>query len=89
MPALTLNTRRSRGSRAAGIPATLGCLAALVAAPALAQAGADGEWTMPAKDYASTRFSGLSEITPATRRGCAGVDSLPACSAGTRANRWW
>ena len=23
----------------------------------------DGQWTMPAKDYASTRFSGLSEIT--------------------------
>src|SRR6059058_4970956 len=22
----------------------------------------DGQWTMPAKDYASTRFSGLSEI---------------------------
>jgi PQQ-dependent dehydrogenase (methanol/ethanol family) len=25
----------------------------------------DGQWTMPAKDYASTRFSGLSEITTA------------------------
>ena len=25
----------------------------------------DGQWTMPAKDYASTRYSGLSEITPA------------------------
>jgi alcohol dehydrogenase (cytochrome c) len=22
----------------------------------------DGQWTMPAKDYASTRFSGLNEI---------------------------
>src|SRR5215210_7040868 len=22
----------------------------------------DGQWTMPAKDYASTRFSGLSDI---------------------------
>jgi PQQ-dependent dehydrogenase (methanol/ethanol family) len=25
----------------------------------------DGNWTMPAKDYAATRFSGLNEITPA------------------------
>ncbi|MEA3082106.1 MAG: lanthanide-dependent methanol dehydrogenase [Sphingomonadales bacterium] len=25
----------------------------------------DGNWTMPGKDYSSTRFSGLSEITPA------------------------
>src|SRR5436305_7483731 len=23
----------------------------------------DGQWTMPAKDYASTRYSGLGEIT--------------------------
>jgi PQQ-dependent dehydrogenase (methanol/ethanol family) len=25
----------------------------------------DGQWTMPAKDYASTRYSGLDEINPA------------------------
>ncbi len=25
----------------------------------------DGNWTMPGKDYAATRFSGLTEITPA------------------------
>jgi PQQ-dependent dehydrogenase (methanol/ethanol family) len=25
----------------------------------------DGNWTMPAKDYAATRFSGLTEVTPA------------------------
>src|SRR2546421_67183 len=24
----------------------------------------DGQWTMPAKDYAATRYSGLSQITP-------------------------
>jgi len=30
-----------------------------------AQAGGDGEWTMPARDYASTRFSSLAQITPA------------------------
>ena len=36
------------------------------AIPAAAASPADdGNWTMPAKDYAATRFSGLSEITPA------------------------
>jgi PQQ-dependent dehydrogenase (methanol/ethanol family) len=28
----------------------------------------DGQWTMPAKDYASTRFSGLSQISSANAR---------------------
>jgi PQQ-dependent dehydrogenase (methanol/ethanol family) len=39
----------------------------LVLFPALAsftQAAEDGQWTMPAKDYASTRYSGLTQITP-------------------------
>ena len=37
-------------------------------APALARAqtAADGQWTMPSKDFAATRFSGLAQITPAT-----------------------
>jgi alcohol dehydrogenase (cytochrome c) len=30
---------------------------------AIAQQNEDGQWTRPAKNYASTRFSGLSEIT--------------------------
>src|ERR1041385_6645590 len=25
----------------------------------------DGQWTMPARDYAATRYSGLNQITPA------------------------
>src|SRR3954451_18529551 len=33
--------------------------------PAAASPPEDGNWTMPGKDYASTRFSGLNEITPA------------------------
>ncbi|HEV7702816.1 MAG TPA: PQQ-binding-like beta-propeller repeat protein, partial [Gemmatimonadaceae bacterium] len=42
-------------------------LASLLApAPVRAQAAPDGQWTMPSKDYAATRFSGLSQITPAT-----------------------
>ena len=36
------------------------------AVPAAAASPADdGNWTMPGKDYAATRFSGLSQITPA------------------------
>jgi len=29
----------------------------------------DGQWTMPAKDYAATRYSGLAQITVANARG--------------------
>src|SRR6476660_2532430 len=58
-----LSAPRSRWCRVESVLATLGCLSALAAAPALAQSGADGEWTMPAKDYSSTRFSKLAEIT--------------------------
>jgi lanthanide-dependent methanol dehydrogenase len=32
-------------------------------------AAEDGNWTMPSKDYASTRFSGLTELTPANVSG--------------------
>ena len=40
------------------------------AIPAAAASPADdGNWTMPGKDYASTRFSGLTEITPANVAG--------------------
>jgi PQQ-dependent dehydrogenase (methanol/ethanol family) len=34
-------------------------------APAAASPVDDGNWVMPGKDYASTRFSGLAQITPA------------------------
>ncbi|RUY49536.1 PQQ-dependent dehydrogenase, methanol/ethanol family, partial [Mesorhizobium sp. M7A.F.Ca.CA.001.05.1.1] len=36
--------------------------AAAIAPPAAAAPPDDGQWTMPAKNYASTRFSELSEI---------------------------
>jgi lanthanide-dependent methanol dehydrogenase len=35
----------------------------LLAPAAAAQAPDDGQWTMPAKNYASTRYSGLAQIT--------------------------
>jgi PQQ-dependent dehydrogenase (methanol/ethanol family) len=39
-------------------------------APSLANAPVDdGQWTMPSKNYASTRFSALTELTPANVRG--------------------
>jgi lanthanide-dependent methanol dehydrogenase len=47
-------------------PRTLGllaCLAAAPSSPAGAQAASDGEWTMPAKDYAATRYSRLARIS--------------------------
>jgi PQQ-dependent dehydrogenase (methanol/ethanol family) len=56
-------------TRAATI-ALLVCLGLVVsrgsaawAAGEAAAAGDDGQWTMPAKDYAATRYSGLAQIT--------------------------
>jgi lanthanide-dependent methanol dehydrogenase len=51
--------------------AWLGVLAALVAFPSASQTSApaeDGEWRMPAKDYASTRYSGLDQIKAANAK---------------------
>ena len=46
------------------VPAVV--LSAVLFAPAARSQGRDdGEWTMPGKDYASTRYSGLAQITPA------------------------
>ena len=36
--------------------------AGIAVAPAAASPDDDGQWTMPAKDYANTRFSGLTQI---------------------------
>ena len=60
----TLAHPPSRRPAVAAMLTALGCLSALPSGQGLAQTGADGEWTMPAKDYASTRFSRLAEITP-------------------------
>jgi PQQ-dependent dehydrogenase (methanol/ethanol family) len=54
-------------SRAA-LPVVLGCLvsagAALAATPAATEAtGTDGQWTMPSKDYAASRYSALGDIS--------------------------
>jgi lanthanide-dependent methanol dehydrogenase len=60
-------TRFSSGHRHPG--AALFCLGAVLAAalpqtlPAAPPDGEDGQWTMPAKDYAATRYSGLAQIT--------------------------
>jgi glucose dehydrogenase len=48
-----------------GLLGALAYLSTIAAGQAMAQAGSDGEWTMPAKDYSSTRFSKLAQITSA------------------------
>ena len=57
---------RSRPAARAAARAVLAIAGlSLAALPARAQTAEDGQWTMPGKDYASTRYSGLTSITPA------------------------
>ena len=54
------------------IPLTSVCVLVSLMLPAhaaTAPAGDDGQWTMPAKDYANTRFSGLEEINTQNVKG--------------------
>lgn len=58
------------------IPGWLALLSSLSAARGVAQPVAravvprdDGRWTMPGKDYAATRYSGLAQLTPANVQG--------------------
>ncbi len=56
----------SRTSRTVPAATDYGQASAAKAIPARSASPADdGNWTMPGKDYASTRFSGLNQITPA------------------------
>src|SRR5437868_3398780 len=57
--------RMCRGLIFAGLGAlTLTCSRGLAqTVPADASKGEDGQWTMAAKDFANTRFSGLKQIT--------------------------
>src|SRR6188474_3462037 len=50
--------------RAAGIRAVVALLAGAGALEAQ-RARDDGQWTMPGKDYAATRYSALAQLTPA------------------------
>jgi PQQ-dependent dehydrogenase (methanol/ethanol family) len=63
MVAAVFWTRLGRGPLANGRPVAITAGKA-IAAPAAAPPE-DGNWIMPAKDYAATRFSGLGQITPA------------------------
>jgi PQQ-dependent dehydrogenase (methanol/ethanol family) len=55
--------RQPSQSTSASAPERVGGARAVPAAAA--SPADDGNWTMPGKDYASTRFSALNEITPA------------------------
>ena len=59
---MTTRIRRSSASRVSGFALIVGASLALRVAVAAARAAEDGQWTMPAKDYASTRYSGLAQI---------------------------
>ena len=48
---------------------TATCAQTIAKAPQSASPADDGQWTMPGKDYASTRFSELTEINAANVRG--------------------
>ena len=89
MQILATNNHRSRGLRVAGMLAALGCFSGLLAGRASAQGAADGQWTMPAKDYASTRYSGLAQITAANATRLRPVWTFSTgVLAGTRVSRW-
>ena len=51
------------------LTAVASILGAACMATAMAQTSQDGSWPMPAKDYASTRYSALAQITPANASG--------------------
>lgn len=60
LAAVALSACGGRGDDAAKAPPRPSL--SIAAAPAAASPPETGEWTMPAKDYANTRYSGLDEI---------------------------
>lgn len=50
------------------LPASVLLVSILLTGLAAAQAQEDGQWTMPGKDYASTRYSGLAQINAGNAR---------------------
>src|SRR4051794_24447598 len=66
LAAAVLSSCNKRSQENSGPPQAPSSTAALLAAPPPAASPADnGNWEMPGKDYASTRFSALNQITPA------------------------
>ena len=56
------------GGLTSGLARTAAILMMLILGHNMTQGAEDGQWTMPAKDYSSTRYSGLAEITAANAR---------------------
>jgi PQQ-dependent dehydrogenase (methanol/ethanol family) len=54
----------SNHARARALVLALAVLGLATGAPSRAERADDGQWTMAAKDYASTRYSALDQITP-------------------------
>ena len=48
---------------------TISSFAVLIAISATVRAADDGQWTMPGKNYSSTRYSELAEITSDNAKG--------------------
>lgn len=79
-----------RLAKCSHLTAMLGTLALLATEPAAAQAGADGEWTMPGNDYASTRYSTLNQVTAGNASRLRPVWTFSReCWPVTTTSRWW
>ena len=85
--AMAIWTRTGRNHAAKDRSATASSAKAIPAAAA--SPPDDGNWTMPAKDYAATRFSGLTEITPANvGRLQVSFTFSTGTTEGTKHRRW-
>jgi alcohol dehydrogenase (cytochrome c) len=60
---------RVRPMHRLALPALVGFVSTLLVGAGMAQQSEDGQWTMPGKDYASTRYSGLDDINATNAKG--------------------
>ena len=60
---------RVRPMHRLALPALVGFVSTLLVGAGMAQQSEDGQWTMPGKDYASTRYSGLDQINAKNAKG--------------------
>ena len=70
---------RARSPSRPTVPALTALLSISLAGGLAAQAPEDGQWTMPGKNLASTRYSGLAEITAANAKALRPVWTFSTC----------